>query len=404
MVWDIFTKEWLPRAERVERARADDAYRFIRLWTAFNGWMRGRYGEIHSDRALLDEVKHSDDICDVFLAMRITDTRFGNSLLKLGKYTVMDMRYPEDPSELLVYDGTFTSLMEVLYSVRCNPFHGRDDVSEDENDILLVSLAYRILLPLFQQFLTQHKATDHTELHWQGTALGHPQSVQSHNGIIGYLVATSLRRFRFQNGVRELFGSLRNLWSKNLAFVLGSLVGVVIVVAVPIILRNALCDSNSEHRAGVQFREVMNEVEESSLPVTGAMMAVQDADAERIVAARELRIAPQSMAVQDAAAEWATAARELRIALQSWKPELNRALSALRAVDTGDAEGAAILQSYEQCLHLWLEFVALYCKGIDDDGEVADVDALLEAQEKWLHAYRLHLQVLEALREQADNG
>ncbi len=167
----------------------------------------------------------------------------------------------------------------------------------------------------------------------------------------------------------------------RLVLVLGSLVGVAIVVAVPVILPNALSDSNSGYGASVQFGEVMSEVEESSLPVARAVMAVENA-----------------------AAEWAAAARELGIALESWKPGLYDALSDLGAIDTGDAEGAQILQSYEQCLHLRLEFVALYCRGIDDDGEVADVDALLEAQEKWLHAYRLHLQVLEALPEQADDG
>lgn len=213
MVWDISTKGWLSRAERDARARLDNEDRFISLWIAFNGWIRGRYGDTHSDRALLDEVKHSDDLCDVFLAMRITDTGFRNSLLKLGEYTVTHMRYPEDPSKSLVYDGTFTSLMEVLYSVRCNVLHGRKDPSEDEKDILLVSLAYRILLPLFKQFLTQHKVTHRTELQWQSTALDYPQSVQPHNGVIEYLVATNLQRFRFQNGVRELFGPLRDLWS-----------------------------------------------------------------------------------------------------------------------------------------------------------------------------------------------
>jgi len=213
MVWDIFTKGWLARAEKGERVRVDNGDRFISLWIAFNGWIRGRYGETHNDRALLEEVKHSDDLCNVFLAMRITDTRFRNSLLKLGKYTVMNMRYPEEPSKFLVYDGTFTSLMEVLYSVRCNLFHGRKDVSEGEKDILLVSLAYRILLPLFKQFLTQHKVTDRTELQWQSTALDYPQLVQSYNGIVEYLVATNLQRFRFRNGVRGLFSPLRDLWS-----------------------------------------------------------------------------------------------------------------------------------------------------------------------------------------------
>ena len=167
----------------------------------------------------------------------------------------------------------------------------------------------------------------------------------------------------------------------RLVMILGSLVGVAIVVAVPITLRNALDDSDSEFRAGVEFAEVMNEVDESSLSVTRAMTAMENA-----------------------AAEWAAAARELGIALESWKPGLYDALSDLGAIDTGDAEGAQILRSYEQCLRLRLEAITLYCKAIDDDGAVIDLDALLEADERFQHAHRIYLQVLEALPEQADGG
>lgn len=40
-----------------------------------------------------------------------------------------------------------------------------------------------------------------------------PRLVQSYSGIIDYLVATELQRFKCQNGVRELFGPSRDLWS-----------------------------------------------------------------------------------------------------------------------------------------------------------------------------------------------
>ena len=156
IVWGIFSEKWLARAERGERACVDDGDRFISLWIAFNGWMRGKYGETHSDRFLLEKVKNSDDLSNVFLAMKDTDIR--DSLLQLREYTVMNMRYPEDPSKVLLYDGAFAALVEVLYSVRCNLFHGRKNISDDNEDIRLVSLAYRILLPLFKRYLTQHIA------------------------------------------------------------------------------------------------------------------------------------------------------------------------------------------------------------------------------------------------------
>ena len=42
-----------------------------------------------------------------------------------------------------------------------------------------------------------------------------PRLVQSYSGIVEYLAATNLQRFKCQNGVRELFGPSRDLWSMN---------------------------------------------------------------------------------------------------------------------------------------------------------------------------------------------
>lgn len=156
IVWDIFTKKWLARAERSSKERIDDGDRFISLWIAFNGWMRGKYGENKDDRVLLDKVKKSDNFHSVFLSMKSREPEFSDNLQELGKYTVINMKHPNDPRKTLTYDGTFVSLIEVLYSIRCNLFHGRKDVSDNKKDIQLVSLAYRILLPLFKQYLKEH--------------------------------------------------------------------------------------------------------------------------------------------------------------------------------------------------------------------------------------------------------
>ncbi len=43
--WGIFTDRWLQRAKR-GRVFIDDGDRFISLWIAFNGWMRGKFGEL----------------------------------------------------------------------------------------------------------------------------------------------------------------------------------------------------------------------------------------------------------------------------------------------------------------------------------------------------------------------
>ncbi len=52
IIWEIFTERWLHRAER-QQEFLDDGDRFISLWIAFNGWMKGRFGENKSDRTLM---------------------------------------------------------------------------------------------------------------------------------------------------------------------------------------------------------------------------------------------------------------------------------------------------------------------------------------------------------------
>jgi hypothetical protein len=151
--WKIFTEGWLQRAERGHRI-IDDGDRFISLWIAFNGWMKWKFGEAVKDRTLIDRLKKSEEARIVFEDLRRNKTSFNESLRELSQYTVADMRHLEDQNKVKKYDGSFDSLIEVLYQVRCDLFHGRKDINEDKKDIELVSLAYRILLPLFKTYLS----------------------------------------------------------------------------------------------------------------------------------------------------------------------------------------------------------------------------------------------------------
>ena len=150
--WEIFTERWLQRAER-GRVFVDDGDRFISLWIAFNGWMKRKFGEAVKDCTLIDRLKESEEARIVFEDLRRNETSFNESLRELSQYTVADMRYLEDQNKVKKYDGSFDSLIEVLYRVRCNLFHGRKEINEDKKDFDLVKLSYRILLPMFKAFL-----------------------------------------------------------------------------------------------------------------------------------------------------------------------------------------------------------------------------------------------------------
>ena len=152
IVWEIFTDKWLQRAERGQEY-IDDGDRFISLWIAFNGWMKGKFGENKKDRMLLNETKKLTEFSDSFNHLKRDNSCFRRNLEKLANYSVADMRNLKDRN--LTYDGTFESLIEVLYLVRCNLFHGRKEINENKKDIELVSLSLKILLPLFKTYLSR---------------------------------------------------------------------------------------------------------------------------------------------------------------------------------------------------------------------------------------------------------
>ena len=151
--WGIFADRWLARAERGQEY-IDDGDRFISLWIAFNGWMKGKFGEAVKDRTLINRIKNSDDVKQTFNDLIMKDNDFAECLKELSQFKVVDMRDLSVNSTIYRYDGTFDSLIELIYQVRCNLFHGRKDIDEDRKDFELVRLSYQILLPLFKSCLS----------------------------------------------------------------------------------------------------------------------------------------------------------------------------------------------------------------------------------------------------------
>lgn len=151
--WEVFTKGWLQRAER-RKVSVDDGDRFISLWIAFNGWLSGKFGEGEIDANKIKSVKKMQDFKEVFNHLRETDIAFKKSLDKLEGMPIAIMQVRKNREQIYKYDGTFESLIEAIYRVRCNLFHGRKDITEDKKDKELVKLAYRILLPLFKAYLS----------------------------------------------------------------------------------------------------------------------------------------------------------------------------------------------------------------------------------------------------------
>ena len=116
--------------------------------------MKGKYGENKRESCMINKVKELKGMEKVFSGLQKDNTCFSEDLNRLSKYTVADMRDINNENRIRKYDGTFESLIAAIYQIRCNLFHGRK--GGDEKDLELIRLSYRILLPLFKEYLKKY--------------------------------------------------------------------------------------------------------------------------------------------------------------------------------------------------------------------------------------------------------
>ena len=153
VVYDRFIPEWIKRSNR-QKVYVDDADRFMSLWVAFNGWMKSEYGERLLDRDLINKVVREGELIITFEELKEKSLRFRKHLDSLSCYDVIDMREESNRNRFKQYNGSFESLIRVIYQIRCNLFHGRKSVDENKKDYKLIKLALHVLKPLFEKFLT----------------------------------------------------------------------------------------------------------------------------------------------------------------------------------------------------------------------------------------------------------
>jgi hypothetical protein len=152
MEYDSFIREWFKRSERKTES-VDDADRFISLWIAYNGWLKKEYGEKTSDREMIKKAKENEPLQALFRESYAKNEEFTANLTRLMEYKVIDMRDPSDEQKEKICTGDFESFLDAIYQIRCNLFHGRKSFEENEKDKELVTLALKLLQPLFKSFL-----------------------------------------------------------------------------------------------------------------------------------------------------------------------------------------------------------------------------------------------------------
>jgi len=137
--------------------------RFILLWASFNSRIARDSREL-TDRKMITWVKGNESVYPTrYQELLDTNQNFTALVNKLSRIRVinfMEFKYREkarrenrtrqDKSDFKqVQNGDFSSLIEVIYLVRCNIVHGSKNI-ERQNESNLVDLCFQILMELYR--------------------------------------------------------------------------------------------------------------------------------------------------------------------------------------------------------------------------------------------------------------
>jgi len=166
---DLFTLTWfyrafglyqpLPASEQryFSQRMIDFADRFISLWICFNSILRKHYGERISDRTMIQRAKNDFENAGGTLPWKeyydlMCDHEYRKNLEELK--SLMPIKNMKNNESI---DMSNKSLIEIIYAIRCNLFHGRKDPTDTETkDFRLVKFAFLLLAPLVIEYARQN--------------------------------------------------------------------------------------------------------------------------------------------------------------------------------------------------------------------------------------------------------
>jgi hypothetical protein len=129
-------------------------FKFMALWVAFNAFYSNKYKDCDGDRNQALE-----------FAQDKKREIFHSEHLELGEYDKAMAIFLDDSMaihdkngvEKTIVDKTkFTQVMEYIYQIRCNLFHGRKPICNN-GDVRIVEAAYYILFAHFESALAECK-------------------------------------------------------------------------------------------------------------------------------------------------------------------------------------------------------------------------------------------------------
>jgi len=159
MVYPSFRHEdliidWFKRSQNEETRGFTVFDKFISLWFAFNSW--GTYSTKKAkDWQMLNAVKKEPRLLTSYGKSITEDPEFLKAVKRLAEYKVLDMRPGHETESRSIDDiGNFGQILDVIYLIRCNLFHGRKS-EIDAHDKELVELAYHILSRVFRPIIDE---------------------------------------------------------------------------------------------------------------------------------------------------------------------------------------------------------------------------------------------------------
>jgi hypothetical protein len=137
-------KNWYNRSEKYK----DPVDKFIAVWISLNGYGTLFSGKSH-DKEMVEWIKRSE-LKSVFEKLLSSDEDFKRDLEELKKECpVFDMRPGfRNKSKTITDIKNFNEVIDVIYQIRCNLFHGSKDWT-NPRDRKLATLAFRILKKIF---------------------------------------------------------------------------------------------------------------------------------------------------------------------------------------------------------------------------------------------------------------
>ena len=154
--------EELLRVAKGEASMPVSFVQFIALWEAFNGWLRippANGIQLKKDWELLKDFQANPVVQQDFQQLAKDSSEYKQALANLKSLCPVYQVQGVGRTEVrLDEEANLGQVMEVIYAVRNNLFHGGKSLS-DPRDQKLVTAAGNVLLPLFNQLLSDSEAT-----------------------------------------------------------------------------------------------------------------------------------------------------------------------------------------------------------------------------------------------------